>query len=521
MPQFTGKREHVAIIGGGAAGMACAATLARHPNKFKITLIEKEGVVGGQATSISLDAGQHGASWMNNGVQGGSAIFKHTFNFFRQYGHPPQEVQLQVSFGKGKGRFWTNCFPSRLVKQFDSDIKRFGTFLNVIKWSLPVLGIVPISAMLKIFLFNKDFGDKMVYPLIALFLGTGNQTASVPSGIVERLFNDPNMKLWDYDSETLLPNLPTMYTFDKLHDFYAAWREDLTNKGVTFALETEVRETLSRSKNNVVLDLGDVRSKKRREESFDKIVFCTLADETLRILGKTATWRERFVLGGASFYDDVTVTHTDSTYFENHYETHFRSELCAEPTSEAQKQQIAFSNPPGSSSDAGFRPMYYTYTYDSHPKLIEMSFNCSNYQHQFRQNNISAESTTKPVYQTIFLNKEQKELWTIDKIDESQIIKKNWWHQLGHRWIHYLRVVPNMMWIQGRNSTYFAGSWTLVNMHEVACVSGIAAAYHMGADYTQFDDFATDFFSKYLLLSHGLVFSRQEKKRRKDNRDSE
>jgi hypothetical protein len=52
-------------------------------------------------------------------------------------------------------------------------------------------------------------------------------------------------------------------------------------------------------------------------------------------------------------------------------------------------------------------------------------------------------------------------------------------------------------------------------MHEVACVSGIAAAYRLGADYVQFDGFATDFFSKYLLLSHGMSFSRSEKKRRK------
>ncbi|KAM3450144.1 hypothetical protein MY3296_006358 [Beauveria thailandica] len=495
MSQYNGKRQHVAIIGGGAAGMACAAMLAKHPDRFKVVLIEKEAVVGGQATSIALDAQQYGASWMNNGVQGGSAIFKHTFNFFRQYDHPPEEVRLQVSFGKGKDRFWTNCFPSRLVKQFSSDIKRFGTFLKVIKWSLPVLGIVPISVMLRVFMFNKDFGDKMVYPLIALFLGTGNQTASVPSGIVERLFNDPNMKLWDYDSETLLPNLPTMYTFDKLHGFYSAWREDLTAKGVSFALETEVQETVSRSKNNVVLKLRNTRSKENREESFDKVVFCSLADETLRILGKTATWREKFVLGGAAFYDDVTVTHTDSSYFDEHYETRFKEDLCAEPTSEAQRKQIAFSNPTEPNSDIGFRPMYYTYTYDSNPKLIEMSFNCSNYQHQFRKPQASNESTSKPVYQTIFLNKERRDIWTIDKIDESQVIAKNWWHQLGHRWIHYLRLVPNMMFIQGRRSTYFAGSWTLVNMHEVACVSGIAAAYRLGADYDRFDDFATDFFS--------------------------
>lgn len=50
-------------------------------------------------------------------------------------------------------------------------------------------------------------------------------------------------------------------------------------------------------------------------------------------------------------------------------------------------------------------------------------------------------------------------------------------------------------------------------MHELACVSGIAAAYHLGADYIEFDAFAEDFFSKYLLLSHGMRYSWEERRR--------
>jgi hypothetical protein len=36
-------------------------------------------------------------------------------------------------------------------------------------------------------LLQQDFGDKMVYPLITLFLDTGNQTANVSYAILERL----------------------------------------------------------------------------------------------------------------------------------------------------------------------------------------------------------------------------------------------------------------------------------------------------------------------------------------------
>ena len=46
----------------------------------------------------------------------------------------------------------------------------------------------------------------------------------------------------------------------------------------------------------------------------------------------------------------------------------------------------------------------------------------------------------------------------------------------------------------------------LQNMHEMACVSGIAAAYRLGADYEVFDDLAEDLFKKYLLISHGVRY---------------
>ncbi|KAJ2906743.1 FAD/NAD(P)-binding domain-containing protein [Zalerion maritima] len=523
-------QKHVVIAGAGAAGMSCAATLAQHPDKFKVTVVEKASVTGGQATSIPLDQTKFGADWMNNGVQGGSTIFKHTFNFFRKYGHDPQEVQLQISFGKGEDRFWTNVFPSTLVSQFSSDIKKFGTFLKVIKYTMPVLGLVPIRLMLKAFLFSSDFGDKMVYPLIALFLGTGNQTANVPSAIVERLFQDPNMKLWDYDPDTLLPNLPTMVTFDNLHDFYEDWRKDLVSNGVEIRLNTEVAEVVSRSNGKVDLKIrpfsDSVLSKPQesmKTETFDEMALCVLADDALRILGESATARERFVLGGARFYDDLTVTHSDSEYLAQQYETTFSPSLCAEPQSEAQQKRVSFAR--GEDGGKGFRPMYYTKSYESAPKKIEMSFDCSNYQHQFGNANTrdcspgEQRQEYEHVYQTIFLDKRQERLWTSGQISKDKIVQEKWWHQLGHRWQHYLKVVPGMMFINGRNNTVFAGSWTLVNMHELACVSGIAAAYSLGADYLRFDDFAERFFAKYLGLSHGMLYTREENRRKRKEKD--
>ncbi|KAI9840598.1 MAG: hypothetical protein M1838_003993 [Thelocarpon superellum] len=512
------------LIKDGRKHVSCAHSLAQHPDSYKVTLIERNGVTGGQATSISLDKGKYGTSWLNDGVQGGSPAFKHTLHLFKKYGHEAQEVKLQVSFGKGKDGFWTNCFPSTLVERFSGDIKKFGRVLKIIKWTLPVLGLIPIRIMLRMFFFSKEFGDKMVYPLIALFLGTGNQTANVSCAILERLFDDPNMKLWDYDPDTLLPNLPRMVTFPQLDKFYGDWAADLRSKGVDIRLNTEVSTIVSRGKDGIVLQTqaseanpGSTRA--LRTETYDDLVMAVLADDALRLLGKTATWRERFVLGGARFYDDVTITHSDSEYFNKIYETEFKEELCAEPTSAAQEAQIRFSTNRERGPDGepgGYRPMYYTHTYASDPKKIEMSFDCTNYQHQFRGG-----GEKEHVYQTIFLDKTSSALWTQDEIRPDKIILEKWWHQLGHRWQHYVRVVPGMMFVNGRSHkrTLFAGSWTVVNMHELACVSGMVAAYRLGADYERLEEegddegegegggFAEDFFKKVLLLSHASRYT--------------
>ena len=139
---------------------------------------------------------------MNDGVQGGSPAFKHTLNFFQKYGHKEQAVKLQVSFGKGQDSFWTNCFPSHLVDRFTGDIRKFGKVLKIIKYTMPVLGLVPIKVMLRMFFFNQEFGEKMVFPLIALFLGTGMTFTLFSLRVVLTVSRKPNAQCLLCDTRT-------------------------------------------------------------------------------------------------------------------------------------------------------------------------------------------------------------------------------------------------------------------------------------------------------------------------------
>lgn len=130
-----------------------------------MTIIESVSRTGGQATPIALDESAYGASWLNDGVQGGSPIFKHTFQPFRRYGYEPQSVSLQVSVGKGRDSFWTNVFPSPLVDQLSEEIKKFGRALKYIKYLMPFLGLLPITMIIRLFWFSDYFMNKIVLPL--------------------------------------------------------------------------------------------------------------------------------------------------------------------------------------------------------------------------------------------------------------------------------------------------------------------------------------------------------------------
>jgi hypothetical protein len=313
------------------------------------------------------------------------------------------------------------------------------------------------------------------------------------------------MKLWDYSDKTLLPNLPKMFTFPKLGSFYASWANNLRKQGVEIRTSHELVSVLSRSSSQgVKVQTRPTGAAEGDEitEQYDELVLAVLADDAKRLLGKKARFMERQVLGSAKFFDDITVTHNDLEYFEKYYETRFKEELVMKEVKEKeQKEQVEFAR-------GEFKPMYYTHSYEEDPKRIEMSFDwfhprfplvhplsllyylcfsttlyclritngSTNYQPQFPKDL----PLDKHVFQTILyhslllllllllflkasLDNSHSDLWTRKEINKDKIILEKWWHQLGHNWTHYCKVVPWMMFLQGKQHTWFAGSWTLVS----------------------------------------------------------
>ena len=189
--------------------------------------------------------------------------------------------------------------------------------------------------------------------------------------------------------------------------------------------------------------------------------------------------------------------HTSTQYYEVVYNSGHNAPIS--PTSSPEEQaeaEAAFAF-----AEKHFRPLYYTMQYPEDKAKIEMSFDLTHYQPQFRggkptgpirpedttahrheaervpqvthdgqdealaavgssaRTGQDAEGVQEPpleshVFQTIFLDRDgSQDLWTWEEIAEDKRICEKWWKQQSHRWQHYAAVVPFMMFINGKHHT--------------------------------------------------------------------
>ena len=181
---------------------------------------------------------------------------------FARQGFVADPVKLQVSFGKGD-HFWTNVFPTKLLERHAAEVKRFQLMLKIVRWTEVLWMLLPISLLMRLFMFSDEFVNHVALPMVALFLGTGNATPEVPSIILERLVTSPTYGMWyPGDELSVVSNYPPMVVFPQFSNFYGTWKDDLIKRGVDIRLSTELTEIVKRDKRGV-----DVRMMKEENTS--------------------------------------------------------------------------------------------------------------------------------------------------------------------------------------------------------------------------------------------------------------
>jgi predicted NAD/FAD-binding protein len=463
-------KKRVCIVGGGAAGMACAWSLARFPDKFDVTVLETLPEVGGVASTCAI-AGSAGAAnaeldEINDQVQGGAPSYRNNLLFFQQFGFEPHEVDFKIAFGTGEHAWSNHGGDSELVRRLAPDIERFGRALKWVYRLEPIFIFLPIDAVLRLWGFSDDFCTRMVYPLTALFFGTGNRQPSVSAAVVARVFLDPQLRLFQYSPKRLLDEVPKMFAFPKLGPIFAAIASRISATVLCNAT-VEAVERLRGGK--VRVRCGSLPG---GGAEFDDVVFACGAESALRMLGRGGSWLERRLLRNVRYYNDLIVTHEDEAYMARHYQFDPRED------------------------------MYFIRCDPEEPRRVEMSFNLTAYQPHLQGK--------RTIFQSIFLDDSQRQHWTDGELDPGKVLKKRMTHQFAHTWRHFAFWVVLASWIQGRRGVWYAGAYTLFNTHEIACMSGLAAAERLGAPYPfAHDALATQQFDTYLKLAHGVFVRRR------------
>ncbi|EME25969.1 hypothetical protein Gasu2_42600 [Galdieria sulphuraria] len=450
------KKKRVCIVGGGASGVAAAWSLSRGP--FQVEIWEKASRIGGVATTLELDSGVY----VNDQVQGGTPTYRNTILLLKELGWDISSTSMRISFGTGE-RQWSNIDkePSPIVRKLEKEIKRFGYLLSWVKWLEFLCVFIPIDLLLKVFGFSADFRNYLLYPLCSLFFGTGIQTPRVSTAVIARVFLDEDGKLFDYDPQRFLSQQPEVFAFPKLSSVYDSASKKLKERGVEICCG-RVAKKLSRSDKGVW-----VTDDKNVEVFFDEIILCCDAQIALSLLTKPR-WLERFALGNVDYYYDTVITHEDFDYIAKHYDTR------------ADREQ-----------------QYFVRVLPNDPQKVEMSFHLNHYQPQLKPLH------NRPIFQTIF----PADSVQSDKILYTRVTKHN-----AHTWKHFAFTVLFWRWLQGFQHTWFAGGYCLFNIHEIAVVSGLAAAYRIGGKYPfEEDDKASHSFASFVRLVHGVEYKPSSK----------
>ncbi|PNW72005.1 hypothetical protein CHLRE_16g686400v5 [Chlamydomonas reinhardtii] len=465
------KKQRVLVVGAGAAGTACAWSLSRFPERYEVEVWESLPVPGGVASSCKVKDGRH---VINDQVQGGAPSYRHNLSLLQLFGFKPTPVHMRIAFGVGDKQ-WTNHSPSDLTSRLQPEIARFGRLIRWITRFEPLFVFIPIDRVLRWFRFSHEFRYEMIFPLVALFFGTGNQTPHVSAAVIARVFLDPDLRLFDYCPKRLLNSVPEMFAFPVLEDIWS-----------TIAARSNFKLCCNRPLAKLVRTPGGgavATDAAGATAAFDSVVFACDAETVLKTL-QNPTWLERRLLRNVTYYTDYCLTHEDHDYMARQYDV--------------RPQQ---------------RDNYFVRTYAGRDAdKIEMSFNLSTYQPHLKEAGLD-------IYQTYYLDAKQKHLWTDKEVDSSKVLASRWMRQFAHTWTHFAFWVPWGRFIQGTHSTYYAGSYTMVNTQEIAVMSGLAAAVRLGADYPfPHDPLAAKQFDTYLAVAHGATRPKQQQQQQQPPR---
>lgn len=425
----------VLVVGGGAAGVSTALSLKELDPSVDVELWESQTRLGGMASSERTPEGE----WYNNGVQGIHASFGHTRALLRSVGfgddtlHP---TSLTSCFVTPQGT-WISGVTD--LSNYRRSIRNFGRMCKTVAKFPTFFGLWTIVDACRLFAVSPTFVNAMVLPTLALFFGTGNMVTKLPAPFAAYVFRVDKSRatsgnavtIFDLDMKHFIVTARNnMLALPPLRLVYDALLQKLQALGVTVRLGAQVAKV--RESKQVVVTQPDGTVHK-----FDKVVIACQIPDVLKLV--SSSHRAHRIMRRSHYYHDISVTHRDTRHMTRHF---------------------------GYKPD---QPVNY-FIHERTPKSMDMGFALHRYQ----------AGVTPPLFQTLWLQGEDGRPYQAAAVDD--VLRKDHWYQLGHTVGHFVTCVAQLHKIQGPR-VFFAGSWTLINSHEIAVMSGIRAAQRLLSNF--------------------------------------
>lgn len=450
--------RRICVVGGGIAGLSAAWALSQHPERFDVTLLERNDYLGGNAVTVDIPQDDGTLIPIDISVTAYiPTVYQNYMNLLRRFGirSLPTRFSYSVSYGKD---IYAHDFESPLKDELRPEIERFQRLLrrmqriNVLNKqrsraaaALNPFNYVTMGRVLDLHGFSSDFRFKILKPMFVNFLLATN-VFDMPAAMFA-------MYLDFFDIERSTP----MVTWDQgTRNIYRHMIADMkgarlyTRRGVA-----RVRRTP---------EAVFVRDEHGVEERFDEVVLACNANQALMMLERpTAT--ERWVLGSVRYESELhnhAIVHTDSAVL---------------PDNETRPLQTR-SN--------------YILHYGSRPDNYEITYIMHNQQPWAKRSDKPCLVTYNP----------------IQPIDPKKIVKRLWFQHVIHDVYHSTVLLAAMPRLQGQRRTWYCGAHTIVNSQEHCFISGVAVARQLGADYPFDDPEARAWFNFYAGMSMGAALRR-------------
>jgi len=304
---FSGKRERVAVVGGGAAGLGAAWRLAE---KYEVTIYEAEAELGGNAYAHTFD---------DTDVQVDMGVmitlpwaYPNLYCMFQKYGIETRAAAatLLVSFpdpeDPTKELTWSTDSPvpgaGFFGEYLEAEASRFEQMMFEIaalplnEQMLPIARFLdaPYPGVPHSGRYTPRFLTQGLCPLLSLFLVTRDSLLRTPAWSLSMMFRFGTLSFFSPTTWRTITGGTREYIARLTRSFRA--RRLVSTKVV--GVKRSGREVR-------------VRDERGGEEVYDHVVLATAANVALRLLGEGASADERRVLGMYTYQPAVAYLHAD------------------------------------------------------------------------------------------------------------------------------------------------------------------------------------------------------------------